>query len=309
MAHTFIKPESIVSMGLGMLRRELLLPRLVQRVAFDDFVGIKNDTVNIRIPARLNAREYGWRNDRTDGIVTDDITELSIPVTLDKHPYLAVALTDEQLKMDIRDFGAQVLEPEIRGVAEKLESYIAAKLASANYSKTVTYNANTGDFHKALISVRKELNKAFVPSAGRVVVLGANVEESVLNEATFKKVDQSGSDSVLREAVIGRVAGFTVIGNVNSIDPDACYAFHQSAFGFANAAPLVPGGAAFGATLTSDGFAMRWIKDYDADHMRDRSVVDAFAGAVSVEDGRNASTGALLNKNVRAVKVNFVAAS
>jgi hypothetical protein len=55
---------------------------------------------------------------------------------------------------------------------------------------------------------------------------------------------------------------------------------------------------------------MRWIRDYDADHLRDRSVYSSFAGAISVEDGRDldeesADFGMLTEENVRAVKVNF----
>lgn len=306
MAHTFLKPESLVALGLGMLRRELVLPRMVQRVSFDQFVGVKDDTVNIKIPAILAAREYAWRNDRQSGIQFDDIVELSLPVTLDKHPYTAVKVTDEQLKMDIRDFGEQVLAPQVRAVAEKLEGYIATAMENADYDQSVTYDAGAGDLYRALVAARKKLNQANVPAAGRVVVLGANVEESALNEDTFKKVSDSGSDSALRDAIIGRVAGFTVLGNVNSVDEDFAVAYHPSAFGFANAAPLVPAGAPFGATLASDGFSLRWVRDYDSEYMQDRSVVDAFAGAISVEDGRDPGTGALTGKNVRAVKINFV---
>lgn len=311
MAHTFLKPEALVNLGLGMLRRELLLPRLVQRVAFDQFRGVKDDTVNIKVPAVLSAREYAWRNDRTDAIVADNITELSLPITVNKHPYSAVQITDEQLTMDIRDFGEQVAAPQIRAVAEKLESYIATAMSGATYAAEVDFDAASDDFYSVLVAARKALNVANVPSAGRVVVLGANVEEAVLNQDTIRKATNSGdaiASSVLQDAVITRIAGFTIVGNVNSVDPDFAVAYHQSAFGFANAAPLVPAGAPFGATTSSDGFALRWVRDYDSDRMRDRSVFDAFAGAISVEDGRD-GTGALTDENVRAVKINFTAAS
>ena len=57
MPNTFLKPETIARTGLGLLRRELILPRLVTRLGIEDFRGAKNDTVNVRVPARLAARD------------------------------------------------------------------------------------------------------------------------------------------------------------------------------------------------------------------------------------------------------------
>jgi hypothetical protein len=304
-AHTFLKPETIVSMGLGLLQRELILPRLVTRLAAADFVGKKDDTENIRIPAVLAAREYGWRNDRGSEIVTDDLLEQSIPVVLNKDPYSAVSLTDEQLTLDIRDFAGQVLNPQIRAVAEKLESYIATVMEGGTYAADDIEVTASDDFYSdVLLPARKALNIANVPTQGRVVVLGANVEEWALDNEIFKRADASGSTSVLDEAIIGRKSGFTIVGNCNSIDPDLAFAFHPTAYGFVNMAPVVPQGASFGASQTYEGLAMRWLRDYDAPHLRDRSVVSAFAGAVSVEDGRDGS-GDLTDENIRSVKIVF----
>lgn len=309
MANVFEKPEALVSMGLGLLQRELLLPQLVTRLASADFRGKKDDTVNIRIPAVLTAREYGWRNDRSATITLDALNEQSIPVALNKDPYSAVAITDEELTLDIADFGQQVLQPQIRAVAEKLESYIAAAMTGGTYQTTLSVGPTDDFYSDVLIPARKALNLQNVPSAGRVIALGADVEAWALDNELFKRADQSGSDSVLRDATIGRAAGFTVIGNVNSLSVDEAYAFHPTAYGFANMAPIVPAGVSSGSSQTYQGLALRLMRDYDALHLQDRSVVSSFAGAVSVEDGRNPSNGNLTNKNVRAVKITFTPAS
>lgn len=309
MAHTFIKPEKIVNQGLGMLQRELVLPRLVTRYARTDFIGAKNDTINVKIPAILPAREYEWRT-RNAPIEVDDLLEQTIPVQLNKHPYSAVQVTDEQLTLDITSWGEQVASPQISAVARKLEGYVATAMAGGDYQSSVDYIDGADEFYDVLVEARKALNIQNVPSSGRVVVLGADVEAAALKDDHLKKVNESGSDDALREAVIGRVAGFTVIGNVNSIPADAAYAFHPTAFGFANVAPVVPDGVSAGSTAVFEGLAMRWIKDYDAPYLRDRSVYSSFAGAVSVEDGRvwdenNEDFGELTGKNVRAVEINF----
>lgn len=313
MANEFLSAERIVAQGLGLLRRELILPRMVQRLGIADFRGAKDDTVNVRVPAILNAREYEWRT-RNNPIVVDEIIEESIPVTLNKHPYSAIAITDEELTLNIRDWGEQVATPQTIAVAEKLESYIADAIIAANYAHAAIDFEESADpasqaspFYNALVDARKVLNDAKVPAAGRVVALGSSVEAAALKEPGFRRVDQSGSTDALREAIIGRAAGFTVIGNVQSLPEGFAVAFHPSAFAFANVAPEVPAGATAGATLVFDGLAMRWIRDYDSPYLRDRSVYSAFAGAASVEDGRD-DHGQLNGTNIRAVTFNFIPA-
>jgi hypothetical protein len=270
------------------------------------------------VPAILHAREYEWRT-RTNPIVVDELTELSIPVTMDHHIYSAVQVTDEELTLDIRDFTAQVLEPQIIAVAEKLEAMIAVAMRDANYvaQSDVEYAQGTDDgFYRAMIDVRKILNDREIPLAGRVVVIGSAIEASALKEDAIRAADQSGSTDALRGATLGSVGGFTVI-STNSIPEDEGYAFHRSAFVFANAAPEVPSGATFGQSATDSGLAMRWLRDYDPNYLRDRSVVSSFAGASSVEDGRDPDSGdsgqtpsgALNQTNVRAVKINFTPSS
>lgn len=320
MANTLIKPEKIINQGLGLLQRELVLPRLVQRLGIADFAGSKNDTVNIRIPSILKGREYEWRT-RNAPIEVDDLNEYTLPVTLNKHVYSAVQITDEELTLDIASWGEQVARPQMRAVGEQLEGYIATAMESANYRHTVTYappvvsDAEDFSFQRAVNAARKHMNRENVPAAGRVILLGADVEERVLNSPHLIKVDTSGTDDAMREAVIGRLGGFTIIGGVNSVDPDFAVAFHPTAFGFANAAPVVPSGVPAGATATYDSFALRWIRDYDSDYLRDRSVFSSFAGAVSVEDGRDLESpvgsgfGELTQENVRAVLIDFAPAT
>lgn len=316
MANAFLKAEQIISQGLGLLQRELILPSLVTKYGLADFRGAKNDTINIRIPSLLVGREYEWRT-RTAPIEIDELNETTIPLTLNKHPYSAVAVTDEELTLDIASWGEQVARPQIRAVAEKLEGYIAEAMVAANYRHEVQWDqgdlSDEADrsFYRAAIQARKWLNTENVPAAGRAIVLGANAEAAALDSPHLVKVNEAGTDSALRDAVIGRIAGFTVIGNVNSVDPDFAVAFHATAFAFGNVAPAVPAGVAAGADMTYQSLAMRWIRDYDSDYLRDRSVYSSFAGAASVEDARDLESplgsgfGDLTDENVRAVKINF----
>jgi P22 coat protein - gene protein 5 len=316
MPNVFLKAEKIVSQGLGLLQRDLVLPRLVVRYGKDDFTGAKNDTLNIRIPSILKGREYEWRT-RNSAITVDELQEFTIDVKLDRHVYSAVGVTDEELTLDITNWGEQVARPQIRAVVEMLEGYVAKAMEDANYRHEVEYVQGDPDddkdrsFYRAAVAANKYLNKENVPKEGRVILVGANVEEAALLSPHLMKVNEAGDDSALRDAKIGRIAGFTVVGNVNGVDPDFAIAMHPTAFALGNVAPVVPDGAKAGATQTFDSLALRWIRDYDADHLRDRSVYSSFAGAASVEDGRNLDPtgeevyGELTDENVRAVKFDF----
>jgi len=299
-AHTFLKPTVINRSALKLLEREIVLPRLVWNYASADFQGAYNDTVTLRLPPVLDSREYTWRNNRASEISVDDLTEIGVPVTLDHDIYSAVAITDEQLALDIVDFNEQVLMPQIKAVARGLEDLIADTMAAATFVSGHTLQVNNSSNHmwSKLIEARRLLNVANVPRDSRVLVVGSNIEAELLTDDKFNRVDSTGDAalSALREATISRLAGFTIVGS-NAIDADVAYAFHPTAFAFVNVAPAVPDGVVKGSRDSYAGLALRWIRDYEAMKLRDRSVVSSFAGCTSVEDDDS--------DNTRCVKLHF----
>lgn len=313
MANTFLKSTQIAATALGLLERELVLPRLVWRMGLADFKGARDDTVTIRIPAYTTAREYEFRT-RNSPIVLDDLAETSIPVTLSKHPYSAIAVTDEELTLDIVTFAQQVLRPQVRAMAEKLESYVYSAMTSADlhWAPIVVaagggtdWDEDAKEVHVALVEARRRLNVKNVPAAGRVILLGADVEAILLNGSQLLDASQSNSDGALRDATVGRLYGMPVVTS-NSIPSNEAWVFHQTAFVLANVAPVVPDGVTYGSSQNYEGLAMRWIRDYDPNYLRDRSVVSSFAGYASVEEDpdRTNTVGDQL-ENIRAIKISL----
>lgn len=306
MANSFLKPTVINRYALKLLEREIVLPRLVWTFGSAEFQGAFNDTLTLRLPAVLAAREYNWRNDRSSPIVADDVTETSVPVTLNHDFYSAVNITDEQLTMDIVDFGEQVLVPQVKAVARKTEDLIASTMTAATFATngTLTLDASTSKgAWQTIVEARRVLNVANVPSDSRILLVGSDVEAHLLLDDTFTRADSIGPElaaSALQDATITRKGGFTIVGS-NAISPDVAYAFHPTAFAFANVAPIVPDGVTSGARDSQAGIALRWIRDYDPLHLQDRSVVSSFSGCTSVaDDGTH---------NVRAVKINYFPSS
>ena len=286
MPNTFLKASRIAPTALALLQREIVLPGLVWTDGLGDFRGAANDTVSIRVPARTTANRRALRGEGSARqIQMSSLTETKVDVTLDWDIYNAVPITDEELTLDIVDFGEQVLQPQMRAVAEDLENLVAETLQGATYPSghDITFVDGSDDIYDVVVDARAALSKADVPVGQRFLVVGANVEAAILKTDLFRRVDQSGADSALREATIGRIAGFDVVTS-NAIDPDEAYAFHRTAVVLATRAPVVPAGASDGQSVESEGFAMRWLRDYDFSQAQDRSLVDAFAGCSMVTD-------------------------
>lgn len=300
MTNVRLKAAQIVEAAALLLAREIVLPRLVWRQPDDKFIGALDDTITLRVPIRRTARTRVMRS--TTALVADDFTEVGVPVKLTTHVYDLLNMKDEELTLDLVDFAANVLQPQMAGVAEGMEGVIASTLAAAPAAGTVGFAEATDDPYEVLVDAGKELNKLNVPRAGRVFLAGANVEAALLKSDRLSRVDQSGSDDALREATIRRVAGFTIVGS-NAVDEDFASAFHQTAVAFGNVAPALPDGAPMKARTSIAGLALRYLRDYNPTNATgpvDRSLVDAFVGAASVNEGPEGS-----QVNRRLVKVDF----
>ncbi len=314
MANTLIKAAQIVNAANLLLQREIVLPRLVWRDFSADgakFKGALNDTITLRVPAVLDARTRVLRS--ANPLVADSLAETSVPVKLDTHVYQLLNITDEELTLDIVDFIQQVLNPQMRAVAEGMEDAIATAISGATWeAAAVPFVEGVDDPWDVIIDARKALNDLNVSRAGRVLLAGSAVEAALLKSDKFTKVNESGSDDALRDATLNRLAGFTIVGS-NAIGEDEAYAFHATAVAFGSVAPAVPEGASMGERRSSNGVTLRYLRDYNPTNATgpvDRSLVDSFVGAASVEEGADPAASPPVDAtNRRGVAIDFTAAS
>jgi hypothetical protein len=298
MANKFLKVGVIGQTMIQLLFRELVVARTVwtDAVRADEFVGALGDTVTLRVPARRTARTRALRG--TGGARTltlDDSNEYAVPVKIDTDVYNGAPITDEELDLDIKDFAAQVLLPQVRAVAEKIEDIIVDEIQGADYSEDL--DIDDSDPYKTFVAARKILNDRNVPKASRFMLVGSGIEALLLESDRFVKVDNLGSDATdaFREGTIGRVAGFTVLQS-NAVDEEEAFAYHRTAFVAAGRTPSVPRGATAGQSVplsrgevqqvgaSMGGLSARWIMDYDPTIATDRSFTSSWIGTATVED-------------------------
>jgi hypothetical protein len=286
--NVFVKAEKLAAATLGLLDHQVILGSLVARDSGADFVGASGDTVNIKRPSKLIGSEEALTRSSTREIESENLAEWKIAVKLDTHVYSAVDLSDAELTLDVEDFGAQVLDPQAKTIVRRIEKKLAAALQSAPAIGTVDVDKDTGDevtagsVRKAIVKARNKLNRQDVPVSGRYLVVGADVESALLNDPTLVRVDTSGTDSVLRESIIGRLAGFTIVVS-NDVDPGTAIAFHPSAYILVNRAPVVPTSAQ-GASQSYEGLSVRVMRDYNSKTASDRSFLSTYTGIGEVKD-------------------------
>lgn len=278
----FLTAERIVSAALGLLTRESSLPRTVWRDPVGDFAGAKNDTISVRLPAYAPARTRVLRSGSTR--TKDSLNERKVDLTLDTDIYKDVGVSDEQLNLDIRDFGAQVLNPIAQGVVLEITSRLAAAMAAATYAKSIAFTYATGNaWEDIILAAREYLNKAHVPMGDRYLAVGASIETAMLSTDLFVKANESGGTDALSDAVIGRKGGFTIV-TAPELGPNEAFAYHKTAYAMSSKAPAVPAGVAYGAMRSQDGFAMRMVRGFDLDTVEDRTIFDSWLGVTAVTD-------------------------
>lgn len=283
MAHQIVKPEKLAATAVGMLEQELIVPSLFQRESVDQYKGADNDTISVKVEGVLPFHEYSWRNDRSSGITFDTYTERKIPVTFGGNFYSAVKLTDEQNDFDI-DSWAKLLRPQAKAVARGLSRKCVSTLTGQTYNVTIG-NAQV-DPRGAIIEARRVLNQFRLPDEQRYLLVGSDFETVLLSNDKLNLAQNVGdheAEQALRTATIGERYGFRIVVD-QTIPSDTAYAFVGSAFILATAAPSVPQSVPYGATTSFEGYALRWVRDYDSEHMQDRSVVNTYAGTRAVKD-------------------------
>lgn len=289
--NTFITPTVISKVAIGALVQDLVLPRLVNRDVEADFQGGEGTVVNVRVPPSVSgggARTYTQAlRDTATPIVLDRITETTIPVAIGPMLYKGVPVTDEEFTFTLTDFTRQVIEPIVQPVGIGAEALLAAEINSFPASATIVPAADGSDIHDAILEARMTLDKRHVPKQGRMLIVSPEIEMMLLSDPINRLVryQDSGTTEVLREANIGRLYGMPVIGSTE-LTAKSFVIMTRDAFTFVMRAPAVPAGCNFGQSVSYQGMAMRFIRDYDSAFMQDRAICSVFAGAETLDAQR-----------------------
>lgn len=197
MPNTFITLQEIARQALPRLIENLVFPNLCYK-DFSNTFADKGDTIQVRKPVVLSASEFNAGN----GISTQDISENSVAVKLDKIATVDVEASAIETAVNISDLNRVFVEPAAVALAEKINS------DGLELYKDVPYAVDT-HLHDlaALAAVRKALNVNKVPTAGRVAVWSPEADAGFTTIPAIVNAEKSGTTQALREGSIGRIFG------------------------------------------------------------------------------------------------------
>ncbi len=206
--NTFITPTVIARTGLATLYNTIVLAQLVWRDFDGEFAAKVGRVVNIRKPAVFTAEEF----DREKGTQTQEIEEDEAAVKLDKIANVTVAVTDEEMTLDIEDFSMQILEPMMEAIAQKIDADLATELVQA--ARTAGQVAGMSEnsegnvvANTAYSKAREILTRQKFPKANRNAALSPEGVTEVLTDKLLVAANEAGTTDALREAAIGRIYG------------------------------------------------------------------------------------------------------
>lgn len=273
--------QGISSVAIQLLTRTLVLPQTVTRVPGGEFSGPNGSTITVRVPQPGTSLV---QSSPGDPLTPADVTEIPVDVTL-SHLYHLKNITDQELSLNIEDFARQVTRVQTAAVATGAENVLADVMNNLAADSSIEFasSASADDTKDVILQAREFLGDNDAPAGDRFFAVSPDIATRVLSVPDFTRVDASGSDSALRQAVIGRLYGFTFVES-NALDPGTAVAYHRSGFVFANRVPVQPRGATESATATADGVGLRHVFQYNAGTASDQSLVSTFAGAAPVWD-------------------------
>lgn len=209
MANTFITPEIVAKEALAILRNNAVYKDLVYTNYSSEFVNRIGDTVNVRVPASLVAKDFDGSIDK------QNLTESYVPVKLDRFKDVSVAITSKEWTLELQDFSQQVIAPAMAAIGEKVDADIANYIFE-KAGNTVTRTAANPTTLKDFADIAKALDINKAPKMDRNLVMTPYHKYTYALLDNLVKGSYSGDNDLLRRNELGPVYGIDTFMDQNT---------------------------------------------------------------------------------------------
>tara|TARA_Y100001963_G_scaffold97935_1_gene134773 strand:- start:5828 stop:6931 length:1104 start_codon:yes stop_codon:yes gene_type:complete len=243
MANTFITPSVVAREALMILENNLVAANLFDKSHVTDFTGAKvGDTITIRGPASFTAQEF------TSTTTTQNITETSVSLQLEKHFDVTVGVTSKEWTLNLDQFSQRVIQPAVAAIAQKIDSYILTKASQQLYNNVGTAG-DPPDSLADVAAIDKKLNDLKCPVADRIAIVNSTGKSDILSNITeFTRANERGDGgNALRTASMGEFMGMQwyMDQNIASIDTagPASYLVNSASVAVGDSSVAIDGGS------------------------------------------------------------------
>lgn len=279
MANEFLSIKSIARLALPRLIENLVFPNLIYKDYSNDFVLGKGDTIQIRKPVILEAREF----DESTGTTAQDVKEKSVDVTLDKLATVDAEFGSIARAVSVDDLNRLFIEPAAVALAEKINSDGLALYADV--TGTVGTAGTTPSTLEAFALANKALDDKKVPTALRRGVWDPAAMAKFRQLGDLVNAEKSGTTEALRAGSIGNVFGIDnymaqgvkVTEDTKGVKTTHNLVFHQNAFAFVTRPLAAPAGVE-SYTTSYNGITLRVVRGYDMQYKKEMISMDVLYG-------------------------------
>ena len=157
-------------------------------------------------------------------ITWDLLTDVQQTLIVDQSDYFAFKVDDIDKRQALPGFIDETTRGASYNLAAETDTYVAGLMA-AGAGNTVTGGALTtpDEAYGLLVDLRTALTKTNTPDDGRFVVVPPEVYALLLKDDRFVNAAASGETQALRNAVVGRAAGFSIIESNRVPEDDGAY--------------------------------------------------------------------------------------
>ena len=215
MATLHAKLNLIAREANRVLRARYIAPNVFFRGHEENFPNRnRGDTIEVTQPYEPPVHEWSGSGTTT----ANSPVEAKHNLTLEKHYYEQIQLTQKELTLELDQFNRRFTEPAMKQIAKECDKYILGKISDIPhyYATDAGTPANlTTDAH--ILAARKVLNANEVPMDRRVAVVGNDQEEDILKIANFIQADRRGDGGTAFErAMMGMAYGIDWFMDINT---------------------------------------------------------------------------------------------
>lgn len=190
---------------------------------YEGEIAQAGDTVHITAFGDPEVREY----EKNENISWDLLESTQQSLIVDQADYFAFKVDDIDRRQALPGFVEESTTGASYNLAGETDAYLAALMSDAvtgaNNLGGVEVSATQGDAYNLLVELRTRLTRSNTPDEGRFVVVPPELYGVLLKDDRFIRADASGTTTGLRNAVVGRAAGFDVIEGNRVPEDDGAY--------------------------------------------------------------------------------------
>lgn len=149
---------------------------------------------------------------KNGAITWDLLSDVQQTLIVDQADYFAFKVDDIDKRQALPGFIDETTRGASYNLAAKTDSYVAGLMVTgADNTVTGGALATPDEAYGLLVDLRTALTKSNTPDDGRFVIVPPEVYALLLKDDRFINASASGETQALRNAVVGRAAGFTII--------------------------------------------------------------------------------------------------